>query len=166
MKREDLLLFYEYNYWATGKILASGSNLSQEQFTLESSFGHGSVRSTLVHILSAEWVWRIRCQHDESPSSLLDEDHYPTVEALRNRWLDEQKTMWGYLAGLRDEDLDRVVHYQRTGGQPEKNVLWHLLMHVVIHGAEHRSEVAALLTDFGNSPGDLDLIHFLRDRGA
>ena len=37
------------------------------------------------------------------------------------------------------------------------------MAHVVNHGARHRSEAAMLLTNYSYSPGDLDLIVFLRE---
>ncbi|HYU21327.1 MAG TPA: DinB family protein [Chloroflexota bacterium] len=44
--------------------------------------------------------------------------------------------------------------------------LWQMMLHVANHGTQHRSEVAALLTGFGQSPGDLDLLVYLWDRSA
>ena len=38
------------------------------------------------------------------------------------------------------------------------------MAHVVIHGTQHRSEAAILLTTAGHSPGELDLIGFFREK--
>ena len=72
--------------------------------------------------------------------------------------------MRGFVASLTDDDLNRPVSYNTTKGLPMENILWHLMTHVVNHGTQHRSEAAMLLTGCGYSPGDLDLIVFLRER--
>ena len=43
-----------------------------------------------------------------------------------------------------------------TGSLP----LWRLLTHLAIHGVQHRSEAAAMMTALGQSPGNLDLFFF------
>jgi uncharacterized damage-inducible protein DinB len=58
-----------------------------------------------------------------------------------------------------------VFEYTTLGGQPYSNTLWHLMAHVVNHGTQHRSELALLLTKLGHSPGDIDLISFVREKG-
>jgi uncharacterized damage-inducible protein DinB len=38
------------------------------------------------------------------------------------------------------------------------------MMHVLFHGAQHRSEAAEMTTAYGFSPGDLDFFVFLRHK--
>jgi len=40
------------------------------------------------------------------------------------------------------------------------------MAHLVSHGTQYRAEVAWSLTELGSSPGDLDLILYLRARPA
>jgi uncharacterized damage-inducible protein DinB len=39
------------------------------------------------------------------------------------------------------------------------------MAHVITHGMQHKTEAAAILTGFGHSPGDIDLIVYLNERG-
>ena len=68
-----------------------------------------------------------------------------------------------FVENVGEEALNNIVHYQRTGGEARKNILWHLMVHLVNHGTQHRSEAAAILTSFGHSPGDIDFIVYLRE---
>jgi uncharacterized damage-inducible protein DinB len=95
---------------------------------------------------------------------MLKEENFPSLPALRYRWEVEQKSWQAWLGTLTDDDLGRSVTYTRTGGQRHTNVLWHLVVHLVNHGTQHRSEAAALLTEYGRSPGDLDMIIYLREK--
>ena len=44
--------------------------------------------------------------------------------------------------------------------------IWELLTIVFSHTIQHRSEAAEALTKVGRSPGNLDLLIYLREKGA
>lgn len=89
----------------------------------------------------------------------------PDFKGLAARWQQEGDALRQFVASLADDDLNRMVHYKTTRGAPMANMLWHLMAHVVNRGAQHRAEAAMLLTGYGYSPGDLDLIVFVHQEG-
>lgn len=165
MRQRDLLLIYDYNDWANKRILHAAEKLRQEELTQELPMSWHSILETLSHILSAEWVWRMRCQ-GSSPAALLDPDQFSTLEVLRKRWDEEEAAMRGFLEGLSDADLDRIVDYKNTQGKPFRRVLWQILLHVVNHGTQHRAETGLYLTTLGHSPGDIDMSVYLAERAS
>jgi uncharacterized damage-inducible protein DinB len=157
-------LLYDYHYWANERIMRAAENASAAQF-LAATDTHWSLRKTLVHAMSAEWIWLSRWR-GVSPKAGLNEDDFPTLESIRTRWHAGEQEMRVFLAALNDEALQRVVQYTNTRGQPFAFPLWQLMAHVVNHGTQHRAEAAALLTDWGYSPGDMDLSLFLTQRSG
>lgn len=164
MNRTEILMLFDYSAWANRRILDAAEGLSQAQFTALAGLDYGSLRGTLVHILSAQSIWRKRCQEGISPSNPLVEDAFPTLAVLRERWSEEERAMAAFLASLTDADLQRTIHYRTTKGAPYEDPLWQLLLHVINHGTQHRAEAAVMLTQQSRSPGNVDLIVFLREQ--
>lgn len=158
----DLL---QYHYWANRRILSMVEQASAEQFVAPSVYGIGSLRDALVHLIFADWAWRLLLQGNPFPDPLEPAD-FPTVAALRERWQAEEAAFWAYVDGLTDADLAGIIRYPVEGGIIRERVLWHCLYHLVNHGTQHRSEAAALLTGYGLSPGEIDFTAFLNERGA
>jgi uncharacterized damage-inducible protein DinB len=69
----------------------------------------------------------------------------------------EQQEMRAYLDTLTEETLSGTIRYVIPGAMRER-VVWHILLDVIIHATQHRSEAAALLTGYGQSPGDFDYL--------
>ena len=162
MNKDDILTLYAYNSWANARILNATAQVTTEQFLAPTSFSHGGLRGTLVHILFAEWIWRRRWE-GYSPVAWLQPEDFPTFEALRAHWNTEEQALLQFVENVSDQALNDILEYRRTGGEPRENILWHLMVHLVNHGTQHRSEAAAILTEFGHSPGDIDFIIFLRE---
>lgn len=163
MNRDDLALLFTYDRWAWERVLAKAALLTPEQYLALAPVPHGSLRGTLVHALSAQRTWRRRLE-GESTSALLSEQDLPDFAVLQQYWAAETQTLAEIVARLTDADLQETLHYTTTKGAPMADVLWCVFAHVFNHGTAHRTEAAMLLTTYGYSPGDLDLIVFLREQ--
>jgi uncharacterized damage-inducible protein DinB len=172
MKIEEIKLLCDYNDWADARMLATCAKVSPEQYATPTSYGHGSLRATMVHILDNIWQQRITLQGfyqellvDEAAyeATELHEDAFPTLAVLQERWFIEQHEMQAYLNTLTEEKLNNTIRYVIPGLKRER-VVWHILLDLIFHATQHRSEVAALLTSYGQSPGDFDFIMFMSER--
>ncbi len=172
MKVDEIKLLYDYNDWAEARLLAACARVTPEQYAALGSYGRGGLRATMVHILDNIWQQRITLQgYYQAPlaneaaydATELHEDAFPTFAGLRERWRIEQREMWAYLDTLTEETLNSMIHYVIPGAQRER-VVWHILVDLILHATQHRSEAAALLTDYGQSPGDFDFTLFLNER--
>ena len=162
MSIQLLSTLYDYNYWANERILSRAAELTDRQFFAPTQHSHHNLHQTLVHTLGAEWIWRMRSAEGVSPAALLQADELPTLSAIEVRWREEEEKMRSFVAGLTDSDLNRTICYRSTEGNAGENLLGEILHHVVLHGMQHRSEMASMLTHFGHSPGNIDFIIFLR----
>ena len=153
-------MLYKYNQWANALILNAAANVTQDEYLAPASFPYGGLRGTLVHTLFAEWVWRRRWE-GVSPTKRFKPEDFPTFESLHTRWAEEEKALMSFVENLTDEKLDSKFKYNSTDGQPHERILWQVMAHMVNHGTQHRAEVAAILTNLGHSPGDIDLLYFL-----
>jgi uncharacterized damage-inducible protein DinB len=165
MTVNDLETLFDYGYWANRKLFDVLSQLTAEQLTQPVAGSYGSVRNTMVHVLSAEWGWLDRCGGPQRGAALVPSD-YPTVASLIDRWQQVEAFGREFLGSLRDEDLDRVVEFAFGGGPKCAMRLGDLLHHAGIHGVHHRGQVAVLLRSLGYVPGNFDiLLYYGRQSG-
>jgi uncharacterized damage-inducible protein DinB len=134
---EGIRDLYAYSAWANGRILVTAEQLTPQQFTT-SVDGDGSIRDTLVHTASAQWLWLERWR-ETSPRELWDPAGFADVAALRIRWKEVEAATSEYVAMLREPDLARVVSYVNFRGERWAYPLWQQLLHQVNHATQHRS---------------------------
>lgn len=163
MTVKDLEILYDYSYWANKKLFHVISQLTPEQFTQPLGGSYGSIRNTMVHVLSAEWGWLDRCGGPER-GPRLNPDDFPTVESLIEAWNKVELYVRGFLSKLKDEDLARNVEY--TMGRAEKSSLpmGQLMQHAANHGVHHRGQVALLLRLLGRTPGNFDILFYYAEK--
>ncbi len=151
---------YRYSEWANQRILDTAAKATAEQFLAEVGVSYSSLRDTLVHIMSSQWLWLMRWT-GSSPRSRLEASEYPDLAAVRARWGEIEADTQQFLSELSAARLGGIVNYQTFEGDPRAYPLWQLMLQQVNHATQHRSEAAVMLTQFGHSPGDLDFIIYL-----
>jgi uncharacterized damage-inducible protein DinB len=172
MKVDEIKLLYDYNDWADARTLAACAKVTSEQYAAPNPYGHGGLRATMVHIMDNIWQQRITLKGyykeplaDEAAydATELHEDGFPTFAMLQERWIIEQQEMQAYLETLTKETLNSTIRYVIPGKIRERTV-WHILVDLIIHATQHRSEAAMLLPSYGQSPGDFDFTMTLNER--
>jgi uncharacterized damage-inducible protein DinB len=157
-------LLLDFNYWARDRVVQAVSHLTAEQYTRDLGNSFKSVRDTLVHVYSAEWVWYTRWM-GESPTAPISPDTYPDLATLQTTWDALEGQIRTFVDRLGPADIARVFDYRLMNGQPGKSPFWQMLQHVVNHGSYHRGQVTTMLRQLGAAPAkSTDLITFYRER--
>ncbi len=153
----DLESLFDYGYWANRRLFEVIARLTPEQFTRTVDGSHGSIRNTLVHMLSAEWGWLGRCGGLERGAPLNPAD-YPAAGPLVAAWNRVEVHLRAFLATLRDQDLAREVAFEVGGMEKCSLPVGELLQHAANHGVHHRGQVSLLLRLLGHSPENFDIL--------
>jgi len=163
MGKDEVATLVAYNFWADNEILSACERISNADFTRQVTPDPGwhSLRGTLVHLLDTEYGWRAALQ-GLPDSGVMRETDFPNVASLTARWQAERAAWSAFIADLTDDALSVVwgVNGKR------RRTRWQTILHVVNDGTYHRSEAAAMLTGYGQSPGELDFEGYLMWREA
>jgi uncharacterized damage-inducible protein DinB len=113
----------------------------------------------LAHIISAERLWleRLLAQNQTLPV-------WPTftLEQCKTE-IDKQPGLWkSYLTALGEAGLSSSLAYKNTKGEGFTSRKQDILLHVVMHSAYHRGQIAAEMRAAGFTPASTDFIHAVR----
>lgn len=151
MTRDALIALLDFHYRARDGTLDAVERIAPEDFRRNLGSSFGSIRDTLAHVVSAEWVWCSRWE-GHFPTEHLPADDFETVGDVRSRWLKEEARVRRFVAGLGPEDIHRVMEYRFFDGETMRVVFWHMLQHVVNHATYHRGQVTTMLRQLGADP--------------
>lgn len=150
-----------FTRWANEQMLDACAALSADDFTRDMGNSFPSIRDTLAHVLSAEWVWVSRLE-GTSPVSMPAEWKAYSREQIDAEWKGVAGRLERFAARLGDADVERAIDYRNIAGQPFTSTVGQILRHVVNHSTYHRGQVTTMLRQLGAKPPTTDLIHFYR----
>jgi uncharacterized damage-inducible protein DinB len=144
--------FFRYNLWANMRMLDACSELSDEQLDATTDGVFGSIRETLIHLYRSEEGYARHFNFTGSaPTPPLREfTSFPGFDELRRR---AERSGNELIAVAEQVDPDHILHLD--GGAYDASVMI-LLIQVINHGVDHRSQIATLMSGQGITPPDLD----------
>jgi uncharacterized damage-inducible protein DinB len=156
---EQFSTLFSYHFDTTERLMDQAGKLPDEQYRDDLGIKWGSVHELLLHILATDNGYRVALETGRRPAPLKAEK-YPDLDALRGLLAEERAGMSTYLEALSDGMIEEAVEL-RAG--PDRSIAlprWRFLNHMLFHGMQHQADIAARLTKFGHSPGDLDFIFY------
>jgi uncharacterized damage-inducible protein DinB len=158
--KEMIATLYGYARWANERVLANADALSPDQLARKLTRGADSILETFGHLVSADVRWLARWRGEAAPA--ISKTDFQTLDEVRKRWDALYLARGVYIASLDEEELREPITW--TGRErPVPIPRWQAMVHCANHGTQHRSEIAAMLTDLGHSPGDLDMVLYCVD---
>lgn len=145
----------DYNYALYGRIWASIKHLTEAQFGQDIDYSHGSIRNQMLHVtvVDARWLRGLK-ELPDARTFTLDPADYPTRERVRAVWETTAREVTDYVASLDEASLARTPPGMA-------GPVWHVLVHLVNHGTDHRAQLLRALHDFGAPTFDQDLVFHL-----
>ncbi len=167
MALEMVKLLYEQGDWATGVLLDAAQDVP-DAWTADAGPGMRPLRDNFVHMLDTvnSWLswWDGSWSGEQAFSTQSDPADFPNVAAIRVARQALNQRLTAFLAGLSEADMERQYSTPTPWGMEISGTLWQMMPQLVLHGAQHRAEIAAILTAHGRSPGELDLGWYLWGR--
>jgi uncharacterized damage-inducible protein DinB len=165
LDKSDAVRLFDYTVWANHKLMRVAATLSVDDYKRDLKSSHGGVRGTLVHTMSAEWVWLERWK-GISPTRHFDESELPDIVALSDRWsvIEQHRASW--LESLKPEAMPQSLRYRNLQGQELETPLWQMVQHVANHSTYHRGQLVTMFRQLGAKAVSTDLIAWDRERAA
>ena len=154
---------YDYQREVTGHVLDVSAELSNEEFTSIIVEGQPSIRDTLFHfvdVVETHFAWWSFSTNRQAPE-LVERlpEQFNDAESIRIYWADVDQKVTRLIGSLESDDqLESPYVRAFADGSENKRLLWEMMLHVVNHGTQQRSEVALMLTILGHSPADMEIL--------
>jgi len=116
-----------------------------------------------AHILGAEHVWLTRLRRAKAEYAVWPALSLKDCEELASRNASEYAS---YVASADAAALATDIAYVNSAGQSFTSRVDDILVHVAMHGAYHRGQVALLVREAGSKPAPTDYIAFVRGAPA
>jgi uncharacterized damage-inducible protein DinB len=153
----------DYNHWANRRLYGAALSMPDEAYRRRTGVFFGSLHGTLNHLLLTDRVWLKRLTGEGEHPNRLDAILFEDLKDLLRARLAEDARLKRVISGFSEADLGEVVSYQTMSGQPQRQMLQDILLHLFNHQTHHRGQAHACCSIVtGQEPPSLDLLAFQR----
>lgn len=163
--KELLQQYAEYNVWANKKMIDAMLKLEGGLADKEITSSFPSIRATVFHTWSAEFIWLQRLQLAEHPVWLAG-DYQGTFGEACGDWQKVSAALVQFVEKqFDDKAFTHVLQYYDLKKNSHKTPVFQVLQHVFNHSTYHRGQLVTMLRQVGATeiPGT-DFIAFARKK--
>jgi uncharacterized damage-inducible protein DinB len=150
MSTELIQKLFQHVWWADAEVGSALAGMEQVPA--------GALR-LYAHVLAAELVWIDRIERHEQTVAVWPDADLDGCTKMATR---ARARYRAYLASLTVDALAHRVPYTNTAGTYYETPLEDILLHVALHGAYHRGQIASVLREGGLTPPATDYAVFAR----
>jgi uncharacterized damage-inducible protein DinB len=124
------------------------------------------VRRLLDHIQTVDEIFRHNLEQTPHGYAAPRSAEIPSFEVLANEARATADWYAGYADALRPDEVDATIDFAFSSGEAASMTRGEMLLHVAMHAAGHRGQVALLLQKNGIQPWPDRITDFLRAETA
>ncbi|MBC7791637.1 MAG: damage-inducible protein DinB [Anaerolineae bacterium] len=145
---------FDHVYWADAKVLESLRAMPDPPAKALEIFSH---------VLGAEHIWLARLRQQQARVAV-----WPTLSIQECAALAQENKLGydSFIETLDSDSLRQEVGYTNSAGLTFRSTGEDILLHVAVHGAYHRGQVALVVRNSGTAPAATDYIAFVRGAPA
>jgi uncharacterized damage-inducible protein DinB len=146
--------YMNYNDAMTRRIWGSIRMISDHQFVNRFDYSHGSIRDIVVHmaVVDGRWLRGLK-EEPEARSYTADAAIYHTIQSAYEFWNASANQLMDYVKSLDESKLSETPIGMY-------GPVWHVLLHLVNHGTDHRAQILWALHELEAPTFDQDFILF------
>jgi uncharacterized damage-inducible protein DinB len=159
MPNTQTLAPIRYHFATTRALMDLAEKLETADYLAKNGYSADGIHGTLFHLTVVANAWRTGLTTGKQGVT-FDRERVQTLADVRAQQAIEEAAWLAYLETQSDADIAAERHLTNWRGEPVSFYTWQILQHFVLHGMQHHSELARMLTDKGHSPGNIDFLYF------
>lgn len=150
--REILLQYAGYNLWANKRMIDTLLKVDEDVLDKELHSSFSSLRATVYHMWSAEFVWLQRLQLTENPVWMNKVFKGSFAEAC-DEWQKVSAEVVEFVQRKYDDRaLEHVIQYYNSEKKSFKYPEYVILQHTFNHNTYHRGQLVSMMRQLNIGP--------------